>query len=126
MGNFNHVLLVHHYAIRLFHKLIHFRMDRLVCFVIAHGMKSFDVCPHHARSCHAGANDGAGCHQGEIIFTAQLTQQHTHGGRFHIKASHGFAVAHEVFYSFVFREIPKPMNVYIDATVPFHMLHGFF
>ncbi len=114
-----HVLLVHHHAVGLGHDL----QQLLGCALHASGIVvAQDVLAHHAAFGHAGTDDAAGGHQGEVVLHAQLLQQHAHGGAFHIEAAHGVAGAQQLLDGGVLLECGDVVNVqrmptrWVDGT----------
>src|SRR5688572_1637725 len=112
MRHFDNIFLVDHYTKGFFHQLIHFRVDGFIGSAISNGVKSFYVSTHHSGACNSRTDDRACSNQGEIIFTPELTQEHSHGGRFYIKTAKGPALAKELPDPGIFLEVLEAPHVH--------------
>ncbi|MNE21127.1 hypothetical protein D3C80_1142760 [compost metagenome] len=86
IGNLHYILLIDHDPIGLFELLLKHGMwidDRARIVVPT------DVFAHHTRTGYARTDNGRGCHQGQVVITAQLGKQLPHRRALDIETADG-------------------------------------
>ena len=117
----DHILLVHHDAIGLGHDLRQHRMGLLPAFWVPMPQ---DVFPHHARSSHPRADDGAGSHKLQVGVGLQLSQQHTHGRRFYVKGANGMSTAEKFLDLGILLKLSHCSDIHFNSLVTVDQLQA--
>ena len=116
VSDFDYVFLVNHDAVGFWHKVPQYGMGFFSLFNLH---VSFDECAHHSASGHAGSDDAACGHQGEVIAAFEFSKELSHGWTFYVKTPRSMSAHNQSLYAFIAFELMDLVYVYLDVLVLF-------